>query len=186
MRLSLVVSLGVALTAVADAQQASTAPQRTYGSGVVVVVGGERFTARNLVLARDTLTFTVQGAGDRRSYPLSRVEYASRIRSHATEGALFGGALMLISGLLAFAEIGADPTVEANDNATGIVAAFTAGGALLGAVIGSQLREEKSIIQNGRPVATLGVLLRIPRSPASIGLLVVHSPRLLSRPSRRW
>ena len=85
MRLFLLVSLSVALTPLADAQQPSTTPQRTYGRGVVVV-GGERFAARDLVLARDTLTFTVHGSRDRRSYPLSRVDYASRIRSHVLRG----------------------------------------------------------------------------------------------------
>ena len=184
MLLVLMVSLGVALTALADAQQPSTTPQRTYGRGVVVV-GGERFAARNIVLARDTLTFTVPGAGDRLSYPLSRVDYASRIRSHTPEGALFGGALMLVSGLLAFAEIGADPNVEAKDNAVGVVAAFTVGGVLLGGIIGSKFKEEKSIVKNGRPVATLGVFVRVPRSSARIRLVVVHSPRLLAPRSPR-
>ena len=169
MRFLLVIGLALTVAAAADAQSSSASTRRTYGRGSVIA-GGERFQVQNIVVARDTLTFTIKSTGERRSYPLGRVEYASRTRNHAAPGALVGGGLMLLGGLLGVAQAEADPDLETRDNAAVIVGALTAGGALIGGIIGAALTDEKTIIQNGRFVASLALPIPVPRSSGRIDL----------------
>ena len=160
-RLVVLVGVACAILPTAEAQQ-----RRTFGRGTVVA-GGERFAAERLVVRDDTLTFVVRASGQSRSYPLSRVEYASRRRTHAREGALIGGATMLLGGLLGVAQAEADPNLEARDNAGVIVGGLTLGGVVLGALIGSAFSQEKSFIQNGRLLAALEFPAQLPRESGS-------------------
>ena len=156
-----VVAVALAIPSTADAQQ-----RRTFGRGTVIV-GGERFGAEKLVVHDDTLTFVVRASGQPKSYPLSRVEYASRIRTHAREGALAGGGLMLLGGLLGVAQAEADPNLEPRGNAGVIVGALTLGGIVVGGLIGTAFPREKSIIQNGRLLAALDFPAQLPRDSGS-------------------
>jgi hypothetical protein len=157
MRLLAVVVVAISIAATLNAQQ-----RREYRRGSVIA-GGERFQGEKLVLTSDSLTFVVKGSGQPKSYPLSQVEYATRVRTHARDGALFGGGLMLLGGLLGVAQAESDPNVEVRDNAASILAALTVGGVLLGALIGNALTSEKTIIQNGRVMTSLGFDLQISR-----------------------
>jgi len=153
-RLVAVCALSAMVAAAASAQSTSTSQMRTYGRGTVIA-GGERFHATDLVFGPDSLSFAVRGSGERKSFALSQVEYATRIKTHAGQGALVGGGLMVLAGVSAVASVAADPTRKLKDNATSIIAGLTAGGALIGAVIGGTQVDEKRVFQNGRLVFDL-------------------------------
>jgi hypothetical protein len=167
-RLLTIVAVAISIAPTVDAQQ-----RREYRRGSVIA-GGERFQAEKLVLTSDSLRFVVKGSGQPKSYPLSQVEYATRVRTHARDGALAGGGLMLLGGLLGVAQAESDPNVEVRDNAATIVTALTAGGVLLGAIIGNALKSEKTIIQNGRMMTTLGFDLQISRDSANSERALFH------------
>ena len=156
-----VVAVALAIPPTADAQQ-----RRTFGRGTVIT-GGERFAAEKLVVQNDTLTFVIRESGQPKSVPLSRVEFASRTRTHTREGALLGGGLVLLGALLGVAQAEADPNLEPRENAEVIVGGLTLGGIFVGGLIGSTLRQEKSIIQNGRLLAALDFQARLPRDAGS-------------------
>ena len=160
-RILAVVAVTIAIRSTADAQQS-----REYRRGSVVI-GGERFQAERLVVTGDSLSFVVKGSGQPKAYHLSQVEYATRIRTHAREGALVGGGLMLLGALLGIAQAEEDPDLEVRDNAAEITLALTAGGILLGGLIGNALTSEKSIIQNGRFMASLGFGVHVPPGAGS-------------------
>ena len=149
-------------------------PERYYGRGRVIIKGGERFEAIRLLFKDGKLTFDVKSTGEERVYDLSQVDFASRYKGYAMEGAIAGGSLMLLAGLSAVLQVKADPNLELKENAGLIIAGLTVGGTLVGALIGSAFKREKTIFQNGRFIVKLGFRPAIHGSAMETGLGFAH------------
>ena len=156
------------LSTVLQAQTSVPTDGRAFGRGLVILKSGERLNAEGLVLTRDTLMFRADATGGVRAHAVSDIEYATRIQTRTVAGALWGGGTMLLLGLAALLQVEADPALEAKDNAGAIIAGFTAGGAVIGAIVGSNIRHETRIIQAGREVVSANISL-FP-APAGRGL----------------
>jgi hypothetical protein len=153
-------------------QEASNA-NRVYARGRVILKDSTRYDAENIKFTAETLSFTDKKTGQPLTFPLPDVDYVSRIKSHTLEGALSGGGLMLLGGLLGVLQAEADPFLEARPNAGMIILGLTVGGAAVGALVGSALSSEKTVFQKGRFVVRLTVPLTFHGNPGGLGLSLV-------------
>ena len=73
------------------------------------------------------------------------------------EGALIGGGLTLLAGALAVLQVEADPTLQTKENAGVIILGLTAGGTVIGGLIGFAMPKEKTVFQKGRLLAQISL-----------------------------
>lgn len=150
--------------------QVAPAVNPSYARGKVILKDGTRYEAVNINFAVETLTFTDKKTGQPFTFPLPEVDFVSRTKSYALEGALAGGGLMLSASLAAVLQAAADPYLETKPNAGLIILGLTAGGVGIGALIGSALSSEKTVFQKGRLVVRLSVPLTLQALPCGAGL----------------
>jgi hypothetical protein len=154
--------------------QEGSGADRAYGRGKVILKDSTRYDALNLKFTSESLSFTDKKTSQPLTFPLAEVDFVSRTRNHALEGALFGGGLMLVSCLTAVLQVESDPNLEFKENAGLIILGFTAGGTALGALIGSAFSSDKTVFQKGRLVVNLGVPLTFHGYPGGLGLSLVR------------
>ncbi len=135
----------------------STRTIRRYSKGRIIKKDRTKYVGRQLVFKTDVLTFNDENTGRTITLPLSEVDYVSKIGNHALEGALIGGGLTLLAGALAVLQVEADPTLQTKENAGVIILGLTAGGTVLGGLIGFAIPKEKTIFQKGRLLAKISL-----------------------------
>lgn len=135
----------------------STRTIRTYGKGRIIKKDRTKYVGRKLVFKTDVLTFNDENTGRTVTLPLSEIDYVSKIGNHALEGALVGGGLTLLAGVLAVLQVEADPYRTTKENAGVIILGLTAGGTVVGGLIGLAIPKEKTVFQKGRLLAQISL-----------------------------
>ncbi len=135
----------------------STRTIRRYSKGRIIKKDRTKYVGRQLVFKTDVLTFNDENTGRTVTLPLSEIDYVSKIGNHALEGALIGGGLTLLAGALAVLQVEADPTLQTKENAGVIILGLTAGGTVLGGLIGFAIPKEKTVFQKGRLLAKISL-----------------------------
>jgi hypothetical protein len=146
----------------------------SYGRGRVIMKDLTRYEAVDIRFSNDTLSFKDVKSGRDLSVPLTDVEHVSRKKGQTLLGALVGGGFMLGTGLLAVAQVEADPNLRLKDNAGAIVAGLTAGGVVVGALIGSAISAEKTVWEKGRFRVSVAIPLTINASRMGAGVSVAR------------
>lgn len=159
-----IVPLASPLDACGQAQTSDQNAVRRYGRGNIIGTDRTRYEGRSLVFGPQSLTFVDSRTGQNVTLPRAEVEYVSKIGSHTKEGALGGGLLALLGGLLGWAQVEADPTLETKDNVAPVIAGVTLAGAAIGALVGHSLKKETTVFQRGQFVGSLSFAQAIPIS----------------------
>lgn len=122
-------------------------PNKYYQKATIGFNNFQKIKTEKLVIVDDSIQYVANG-NTAKCY-LGDVNYI-RIPdgNRGKRGAIIGGSVMLIAGLYAIIQISADPEYELKDNAWGRVAGYTAGGTLIGALIGSLKKKETSYYVN--------------------------------------
>jgi len=123
----------------AHAQPQFNLPEERYFlKGTVSLDNLEKFTATNIKIQSDSISFN--SLGTNRAHHLGEINYLKLQKgTKAKNGFLIGAGSMLFISLLSIAEVESDPNRQLVSNAGTIVLGFTAGGGLLGALIGSTI-----------------------------------------------
>lgn len=118
-------------------------PEKTYESATVGMKNFQKKKVRALSISSDSVGFRENNRFY--VYHLNEINYI-RVRegTKAKNGALIGGASMLLASLGSMLRIQNNPGYELNGNAGGLTVLFTLGGAAVGGLIGSTIRRETS------------------------------------------
>ena len=114
-----------------------------YDKATIGLVNFQKIQARNLSITKDSIRFSENNF--QKTLSLEDINYI-RVRegNKAKEGALIGGASMLIISLASIVQVESDPNYELKDNAGILVGLFTIGGTAIGAIIGSATSRDVS------------------------------------------
>lgn len=110
---------------------------RTYTKAKIYEKGMPALVVNNLILADTVLRYsTVSGSG---SLGLTNIRYVGiKAGSHAASYGAYGAAVGLLSSLYGVLDVKADPTLDDSGvNWAPFIIGFTAGGALIGAIVGA-------------------------------------------------
>ena len=102
-------------------------------------------TSRITLIGDSTLTFFMPASSASTLVSVDEIRFVKlKVGSQAGKFSLIGAGTMVVSSLIAFADISADPFSEPKDNAGIVVLGFIGGGALVGALIGSAVPKWKT------------------------------------------
>ncbi|MFB0517220.1 MAG: hypothetical protein ACETWG_11550 [Candidatus Neomarinimicrobiota bacterium] len=137
---------------VSNAQSISNqnGPVRRFSKGLIIKNDRSRFNGTDLVFTAQTLSFINQLTSENITFPLTEIQYVkAKVGNHAIEGALFGGALFLLSAISAVLQVEADPFTEV-ENGGQVIAIITGIGLGGGFVIGAIFPKEKIVFNKGK------------------------------------
>lgn len=115
---------------------------------------------RNIFWDSQILTYNDEKTGQTVTLQLSEVDRVIKVGNYSVEAGLISGLTVLCVGLLAIAEVEADPGYQVKENAGAIIAGVTVGGFLAGALIGSNMSKEKTVYSKGAVQTQISLLPR--------------------------
>ena len=131
------------LVSTAEAQKQYFDNNKTYSVAKIYQKGKPAFEVRDIKQINDTVLLYKmsgsQGSGKQQELPTTNVRYiAVKNGTHAISYGAYGGAVGLLSALYGVLSVKNDPTLDDSSvNWAPFVIGFTAGGAALGALVGT-------------------------------------------------
>lgn len=118
-------------------------PENTYEKATIGLANFQKLEVNNLVILNDSLEYVSNQVKSR--LHLDEINYVRVVEgTKAKNGALIGGASMLIISLASILQVQSDPDYELKDNVGGIVGIYTLGGTVVGALIGAAIKRKTS------------------------------------------
>jgi hypothetical protein len=118
-------------------------PKNYYERATIGLTNFQKMEITKLSILTDSLQY--EKNGETIKTHLDKINYI-RVKegSRAKEGALIGAGSMLVISFASILQVESDPNHELKDNAGGIVALFTLGGAAVGGLIGAATQKHFS------------------------------------------
>jgi hypothetical protein len=154
MRILLLPLLLMAFGSMAVCQEGDPEPYRfpdevSYSKAKIYRADNTRFEVKNLTINKDHLTYKLKGSSSISECELQDVAILkASVGSNAGRYALYGGLVMGLSAALALAQAESDPYTDVDINTGLWIGGFTAGGVLLGGLIGSTQTRWETIYIN--------------------------------------
>ena len=120
-----------------------------YSKGKIYLTDNTRYDVSDLTIDKDILTYKRKGSSQPAERDLADVAIIKIGKgSYAGRYALYGGLVMGLSAALALAQVGADPDTEVDINKGLFIGGFTAGGVLIGGLVGSAQTKWETLYVN--------------------------------------
>jgi len=118
-------------------------PKNFYEKATIGLTNFQKIEITKLSILTDSLHYIKNGETIKAH--LDEINYI-RVKegTKAKEGALIGAGSMLVISLASILQVVSDPNLELKDNAGGLVAIFTLGGAAVGGLIGAAVQRHTS------------------------------------------
>ncbi len=158
LRITGLIALGICVAAlVPTPARAQGGNGRQYEFGFIKKTDKSSVKAQNLVFDGDSLRFLDRKTQQAGVLPLSGVRQVSVQGGHPiVESAVLMGGAMLVGSLLGVKQAESDTgSGVSSGTKTAIVGGMTAGGVLIGALVGSATHKYKTVFKNGQLVASL-------------------------------
>ena len=118
-------------------------PKKTYEKATIGLVNFQKLEVNNLVILNDSIEYISKQVNSRLHF--DEINYIRVVEgTKAKNGALIGGASMLIISLASILQVQSDPDYELRDNVGGTAGLFILGGTAIGALIGAAIQKKTS------------------------------------------